>query len=77
MPQALGSALIGSRYRDTVIINTKDSQTLKGVYWGGGSRVVRLREAFLIENGQPIKVDGEVVVERRNVSFYQRLIRVE
>ena len=68
---------LGGKYRHTVIVNTKDGQTFKGIYWGGPGGVVKLREAFLIENGQPIKLDGECVIERRNVSFYQRLLRTE
>lgn len=65
---------LGGKYRHTVIANTKDGQTLKGIYWGGRGRVVLLRQASMLENGQLIPIDGEVVIERDNVSFYQRVL---
>jgi hypothetical protein len=67
---------LGGRYRHTVIVNTKDDKSFKGIYWGGRGRIVLLREVSMIENGQPVAVDGEVAIERSNVSFYQRILRV-
>lgn len=69
--------MIGARYRDTVIINTKDGETLKGVFWGSRGGTIRLRQALLIQNGQPVPVDGEAIVFKSNVSFLQRIVKVE
>ena len=69
--------MIGSRYRDTVIINTKDGDSIKGVFWGARGGTIRLRDATLLQNGQTVPVDGEAIVFKSNVSFLQRIVRVE
>lgn len=70
--------MIGARYRDTIIVNTKDGETVKGIFWGSRGGALRLRQAHLLQDGkQPVPVDGEVVVFKENVSFCQRLMRAE
>lgn len=63
-----------SKYRASVVINTKDDKAFRGIYWGTRGRFIRLRDAQMLENGQVHPVDGEVLVDRSNVSFYQRLL---
>jgi len=56
-----------------VLVTTKDDQTFRGLLWAKRGPVVVLRETSLFAGGNESKLDGEVVVERRNVSYYQRL----
>jgi small nuclear ribonucleoprotein (snRNP)-like protein len=60
--------------RKRVVLNTKDGQTFRGVLWAKCGALVMLRGAELVApNGGAVKADGDLFVERSNVSFYQLL----
>lgn len=52
-----------------------DPQTaLKGVLWRGRGAWLVLREVTALKtNGDPVPLDGEVLVHRSNVAFVQAL----
>ena len=58
-----------------VIVNTKTDKSFRGVLWRKNRDFLVLKNAELLgENGSRIPVDGEVVIERANVDFYQVLL---
>jgi len=58
-------------YRN-VLVNLEDGRAFTGILYGRRGPLLILRQAELIEPGQPpIAVDGEVIVERNRVSFIQ------
>jgi hypothetical protein len=58
-----------------VVVNLKDSDTaILGVLWQQAGPWIVLKEAYVLTGGrEPVKADGEIVVEKANVSFYQVL----
>lgn len=56
-----------------VIVNmTDDSTSFRGVIWQSRGPWITLRDAEYLKSGQePIKLDGEVVLERPKIAFYQ------
>jgi hypothetical protein len=49
-------------------------RAIRGVLWDQRGPLLILKSAELIETGQQVRrVDGEVVIERRNVDFVQVL----
>jgi small nuclear ribonucleoprotein (snRNP)-like protein len=64
--------------RRRVMVNTKTDKTFRAVLWAKRGSLLILKDAFLLQEGidQPVKVDGEVVVERGNVDFIQILPEV-
>jgi hypothetical protein len=60
--------------RRQIIINTKDGNTFKGILWTKGSRLIEMRQSEMLSpQGQALPVDGALIVERANVSYYQVL----
>jgi hypothetical protein len=60
----------------TVILNlvTPPDEAIKGVLWESRGPWLRVRQATALKEGQPpTEIDGEVLIERRNVSFIQVL----
>jgi small nuclear ribonucleoprotein (snRNP)-like protein len=56
----------------TVIVNTKTGEAFRGVLWSRRRCLVVLRNAELLRGrGEATKLEGEVVIEVANVSFYQ------
>lgn len=56
----------------SVIVNLKSGETLSGVAWQTRGRWLTLRRAALLTAGQPpAAIDGEVVIDRSNISFLQ------
>ena len=57
-----------------VIINTLDEQTFRGILFKQTGSLIILKQAQLLEpNNPPVEIAGEVVLERRNISFIQVL----
>jgi hypothetical protein len=60
----------------TVIVNLKDEPTtaIRGVLWKQRGRWFTIVQAFALKAGhEPAQIDGDVVVDRDNISFYQVL----
>lgn len=57
----------------TVIVNLKSGQCIKGVLWQLRREGMVLRQAsmFAGETQRPIGMDGEVWIPQENVAFYQ------
>jgi small nuclear ribonucleoprotein (snRNP)-like protein len=62
----------GLRKRRVVVV-LKSDNSIKGVLWGLGPRWVVLKDAAQLQGRQETPVDGEVVIERRNVDYFQVL----
>ncbi len=56
-----------------VIVNLKTEKAFQGVLWKRRGDYLVLRDAFLHENGQTRKVDGEVLIFVADVDFLQVL----
>jgi hypothetical protein len=57
-------------------VNLKDDPTtaIRGVLWKTRGPFITLVQAFALKVGnQPAQIDGDVIIERDNVSFYQVL----
>lgn len=60
--------------RKRVIVNTKSNESFRGVlFQKKGPLIVLKNVEQLIHNREPVPVDGAVVLERAEVSFYQVL----
>jgi len=58
--------------RARVLVNLLDGKALDGVLWARRGRWLVLRDVTLIEPGTPpVKVDGEILVDRGRVDFIQ------
>lgn len=57
--------------RRRMIINMKDGSAFSCLLWRRGRRLLQLRDVTLFAEGQTRPVDGEVVIERRDVAFMQ------
>jgi len=56
--------------RRQVIVNTKTGRAFRGVLWRAGLRYMVLRQAEML-GGEPVALDGEVLIARGNVDFVQ------
>jgi hypothetical protein len=55
-----------------VLVNLDDGRAFDGVLYARRGPLLVLRQARLIEpGGEPVAVDGEVIIERPRVSFIQ------
>ncbi len=55
-----------------VLVNLDDGRAFTGILYSRRGPLLTLRQARLIEpGGEPIDVDGEVIVERHRISFIQ------
>lgn len=60
--------------RRRVLVNLRTEKAFRGVLWAKRGPLLVLKEVEILEAGRdPLKVDGEVVVERSNVDFLQVL----
>ena len=60
--------------RKRVIVNTLTDKGIEGVLFKRNGNLLVLKDATLIESGvDPVKVDGEVVIESHQVEFVQVL----
>lgn len=59
-------------YRYKVIVNLKNQRSFRGILWAqqGGWLVLKHAE-LLEERGAPKPVDGDVLIDRRDVEFIQ------
>ena len=56
----------------TVIANTKDGQTFRGVIWARKGGYLVLRDAAMLRpKGETVPLDGEVLVPEGTVEFLQ------
>lgn len=56
------------------MVNTKTGKTFAGVLWAKRGGLLIMKEATLlpeVPQGQPAKIDGELLIERSNVDFIQ------
>ena len=57
-----------------VIVNTKTDKTFRGVLWQKRAGYLVLRNAVMLQTrGEPVALDGELVLESANVDFMQVL----
>lgn len=59
--------------RDTVIVSLTAGAVFRGVLWSDSRELLVLRNAQMIHEGDPVPIDGEVVVDRRRIEFVQRV----
>lgn len=57
--------------RRRVVLNMTTGQAFRGVLWAKRGPLVVLRAVTLLEHGNEIVFDGELVVERDKVAFLQ------
>jgi hypothetical protein len=57
--------------RRRALVNLTTGKAFRGVLWAKRGPLLILRDAVLIENGQQVPLDGEVVIERPQVEFIQ------
>lgn len=57
--------------RKNVVVNLETGDVVRGVMWGHRGGYLTLRNAEVFGSGQFTAADGEIVVERRRVSFVQ------
>lgn len=63
-----------SAVRTRVLLNLKTDKAFRAVLWAKRGPLLVLKDASLLEAGRdPVKLDGEVLVERGNVDFVQVL----
>lgn len=60
-----------SAIRKEVIVNTTTDKAFKGILYAKRGPLLILRNASLLDHGQTTAMDGDVLVERRNVDFVQ------
>lgn len=68
-------------YRRRVVVSLKmtngSERSIAGVLWSKGGTQLVLKDSRLLEPGrEPLKIDGEVVIEKSNVDFVQILPEV-
>lgn len=56
-----------------ILVNLDDGTTLEGVLWDEQGELLVLRGALLHDqaNGEPVPMDGDILVERRRIRFSQ------
>lgn len=59
--------------RRDVLVNLRTGKAIRGVMWASRGPLLVLKDAELVEaNGSPpIRLDGDVIVERSNLDFVQ------
>lgn len=62
-----------TRRRVQVVLTLKSGRSFRGVLWSVDGEAVVLRNAeALVVDSAPIPVDGEVIVLRGDIEFFQR-----
>ncbi len=60
--------------KQKVIVNTRTDRAFRGILWRRAWGYLVLRQAEMLQAaGETIPMDGELVIERRNVDFIQVL----
>jgi len=58
-----------------VLVNLKDAVAIRGVLFEARGPLLVLKDAYLLEAARdPVRLDGDVIVERTNVSFAQVIV---
>lgn len=66
--------LMRSRVRDRVVLTLKAGGAFSGVLFDADARSLVLRDAEVVSgSSQPVPVDGELLVARADVAYFQRL----
>lgn len=66
--------LMRSRVRDRVVVTLKAGGTFRGVLFDADARSLVLRDAEVVApSDRPVPVDGELLVARADVAYFQRL----
>jgi hypothetical protein len=71
--ERIAAARLGVRAR--VVVNLNSGQAVTGVLWARRGRTLVVRDAAIVEPGRrdPIPADGDVLVDREQVAFVQRV----
>lgn len=66
--------LVQRRVRDVVVVTLKNGSAFRGVLHDADGRSFVLRDAEVVGNGagRPVPVDGELVVARDLVEYFQK-----
>jgi hypothetical protein len=57
-----------------VLLNVRTDKAFRGILWAKRGPLLVLKDVELLEGGRPpVRLDGEVVIERSNVDFVQVL----
>jgi len=62
---------------DLVIVNLVDApdEAIRGVLWSYRGGWITLHDAYALTAGaEPTKIDGEVIVHRDRVAYFQKLL---
>ncbi len=60
--------------RRRVVVNLKTDKAFRGILFSAPGPLLVLKEGELLEAGrEPVKIDGDVVLEKGNVDFLQVL----
>ena len=60
--------------RKHVVVNLLDDQAITGVLWRRHMELVVLKSAELVQPGrEPVRMDGDVIVERKRINWIQVL----
>lgn len=69
--------LIGYPIAQRVIVHTKTNQSLRGILWHRNAECLILKQTELLSGASKvIPMDGELVIDRNNVDYYQVLVAV-
>lgn len=63
--------LFRQRLRKSVIVTLKDGTAFAGVLWAVDPEIVVLRNTVSLGDEKRVPVDGEVLLERGEIAFYQ------
>lgn len=66
-------ASFGGLVKATVIVQLTTETGFRGVLWSMDRRMVVLRRADMLGAGDPVPVDGDVIVDRDRVEFIQKV----
>lgn len=75
--QALGRRYLEQVVRRTVVVQTKDAQSVRGVLVGAyRDALVVSHASYLLPDGNREAIDGDVIVPRSNLAWVQVLTEV-
>ena len=69
------SRVLSSRFRERVVVTTKNGQSFDGILYSADSHAIVLRQAAAVgvgENKTDLPLDGELIVLLADVDFIQR-----
>lgn len=60
---------------DRVIVNLRSGKAFGGIVWEEHHDLLVLRDVRLLESDREVLLDGEVVLDRAQIEFIQRVTR--